>query len=169
MRQLLRFMLIFSCLSSLGGMLMGQFQLVVENAAKFKRERIEVGDLIAIRVRGMDELYEGTLQKVKADKIYIFGDSISVDSLDRIHLARPHATINMLRGALIMTAIIYPIMLVVNMRRDQWTWNKGARVATVAATALILQKVLKRAYWKRYRLDKGNWELRIMPTVESLM
>ena len=169
MRHLLRIILLFSCLSSLGGAVMGQFQLVVENAAKFKRERIEVGDLIAIRVRGMDELYEGTLQKVKADKIYIFGDSIPVDSLDRIHLARPHGTINMLRGALIMTAIIYPVMMVVNMRNDQWTWNKATRVATVAASALILQKVLKRAYWKRYRVDKGKWQLRIMPTVESLL
>ncbi len=166
---MLRFMLLFSCLSSLAGAALGQFQLVVENAARFKRERIEVGDFIAIRVRGMDDLYEGTIQKVKADKIYIFGDSISVDSLDRIHLARPHATINMLRGALIMTAIIYPVMLILNMRRDQWTVNKAARVATVSATALILQKVLKRAYWKRFRLDKGHWQLRIMPTVESLL
>ena len=169
MRPVLRFIFVLSCLSCFGGAAMGQFQLVLENAARFKRERIEVGDRIAIRVRGMDALYEGTLQKVKADKIYIFGDSISVDSLDRIHLARPHGSVNMLRGALIMTAIVYPVMLVVNLRRDQWDMNKAARVATVAASALILQQVLKRAYWKRYRVDKGPWQLRIMPTVESLL
>jgi hypothetical protein len=56
----------------------------------------------------------------------------------------------------------------VNLPPDQWTWNKAGRLATFAASALVAQKLLKRAYWKRYRLDKGKWRLRIMPTVDSL-
>jgi hypothetical protein len=149
--------------------LSAQFQLVIENPNAFKRDRILVGSEIGIRVKGMDQIYHGELERVKADKIYIFGDSLSPDSLDRFQIARERGGINMLRGALIMSAVIYPVMLVLNQKTSAWTWNKAARVAAFSASALLVQRLLKVAYWKRYRLDKGNWRLKIMPTPESLL
>ncbi len=168
MRRLLPYFLLLVCLGGLPTALLAQYQLVLEHPQAFKRERIYVGDEIALRVKGMDQVYAGDLQRVKAEKIYIFGDSLSPDSLDRLHIARPRGGINMLRGALLMSAVIYPVMMVINLPKDQWTMNKGLRVAAYAASAVIVQKLLKRAYWKRYRLGKGKWELRILPTVESL-
>jgi hypothetical protein len=168
MRRLLPYLFVLAALCSLHAALPAQYQLVLENPGAFKRKHIQVGDEIGIRVKGMDQLYVGDLQKVKAEMIYIFGDSLSPDSLDRIHLAKPRAGINMLRGALIMAAIIYPVMMIINLPHDQWTWKKGAKLAAAAAAALITQKLMKRGYWKRYKLGKGKWELRIMPTVESL-
>ncbi|MBK9448770.1 MAG: hypothetical protein IPN95_05020 [Bacteroidetes bacterium] len=146
----------------------GQFQLVLENQNAFKRHRIFVGDEIGIRVKGMDQVYVGELDGVKSSLIFMFGDSLDPKSFDRIHIARPKAGINMLRGAFIMTSILYPVMMVLNLPRDQWTWKRAAITAGVSATALITQKTLKLAYWKRKRLDRGKWELRIRPTVESL-
>ncbi len=168
MRCLPHILLLMSCLCCLPMDNWAQYQLVLENPAHFKRVRIDVGDEIAIRVKGMDQLYAGDLQAVKADMLYIFGDSLSPDSLDRLHIARPRGGINMLRGALIMSAIVYPVMMLINLPRDQWTWNKASRVAIYAASALLLQKAMRRAYWKRYRIDKDKWQLRIMPTPESL-
>lgn len=168
MRRALLHILLLASFWCLQSALMAQYQLVLENPNALKRKRILVGDEIAIRVHGMDQVYAGELQQVKAEKIYIFGDSLSPDSLDRLHIARPRGGINMLRGALIMSAIIYPVMMVVNLPHDQWTWKKASRLAAFAASALVAQKLMKRLYWKRYRLDKGKWRLRIMPTVDSL-
>lgn len=145
-----------------------QFQLVLEKQSAFKRHRIFVGDEIGIRVKGMDQVYVGELDGVKSGLIFMFGDSLDPKSFDRIHIARPRAGINMVRGALVMTSILYPVMMVLNLPRDQWTWKRVAITASVSAAALVAQKTLKIAYWKRKRLDRGKWELRIRPTVESL-
>jgi hypothetical protein len=145
----------------------GQYQLVVENPNAFKRIRIHVGDEISIRVKGMDQMYAGELRGVKADRIFMFGDSLEPETFDRIYLSRSRALPNMTRGALIMAAILYPVMMVLNLPSDQWTWSKAAGVASVSAVALGLQQALKLTYWKRIRLG-GKWRLRIMPTVESL-
>jgi hypothetical protein len=153
---------------SLQTMAVAQYQLVLENPRAFKRERIYVGDEIAIRVKGMDQVYAGELMGVKSDRIFMFGDSLDPKTFDRIHIARPRAGINMLRGAFIMTSILYPVMMVLNLPPDQWTWNRAAQVAGVSASALVIQKLLKLGFWKRKRLDRGQWRLRIMPTVESL-
>jgi hypothetical protein len=168
MQRLVLPLLLLACLCSLQSALWGQYQLVLENANALKRHRIERGDEIGIRVRGMDQIYAGQMERVKAEKFYIFGDSLAPDSIDRIRIARPRGGINMLRGALVMTAIIYPVMMVINLPRDRWTLNRAAITASICATALILQKTLKIAYWKRYRLDRGPWRLRIMPTVDGL-
>lgn len=147
---------------------MAQYQLVLEKPGAFKRMRIYVGDEISIRVKGMDQSYVGEVRGVKATQIFMFGDSLDPKSFDRIKLARPRYLPNMVRTSLIMAAIIYPVMMVINLPHKQWTWQKAVQVASVSAAALILQRCMKIFYWKRVRLDKGKWQLRIMPTVESL-
>jgi hypothetical protein len=156
---------IFCCVS---GTAIAQYQLVVEKPAALKRMRIYPGDEISIRVKGMDQMYSGDLRGVKANMIYVFGDSIPLDSLDRIYIGRNRTLPNMVRTSLIMSAILYPVMMVINLPTDQWTWQRGVQVAAVSASALVLQQGMKVFYWKRIKLDKGRWRLRIMPTVESL-
>ncbi len=166
-RQVLRGIFLLAILG-IHSLVFSQFQLVLEKQTAFKRHRIFVGDEIGIRVKGMDQVYVGELDGVKSSLIFMFGDSLDPKSFDRIHIARPRAGINMVRGALVMTSILYPVMMVLNLPRDQWTWKRAAITAGVSAAALVAQKTLKIAYWKRKRLDRGKWELRIRPTVESL-
>jgi hypothetical protein len=159
---------VFLLLGSLYMDAAAQYQLVLEKPAALKRQRIYTGDEISIRVKGMDQMFAGELQGVKATHMYVFGDSIPPDSLDRIYIGRNRSLTTMVRTSLIMAAVLYPVMMVINLPRDQWTWQKGAQVAGVSATALVLQRVLKVFHWKRIHLDKGKWRLRILPTVESL-
>jgi hypothetical protein len=168
MRLLLRSITLVVVLCCWQVLAMAQYQLVLEKPGAFKRQRIFPGDEIGLRVKGMDQIYVGELEGVRAGKLYIFGDSLVPDSLDRIRLARSRYWPNMVRTSLIMVAVLYPVMMVINLPAQQWSWERAGQVAAVSAAALILQRPMKFFYWKRIRLDKGRWRLRIMPTAESL-
>ncbi|MFN8395164.1 MAG: hypothetical protein U0176_10985 [Bacteroidia bacterium] len=152
------------CLPSL---IMAQYQLVLENPNALKRKRIYVGDEFGVRVKGMDQIYVGELRAVKDSLIFMFGDSLDPATFDRIHIPRGKTGINMLRGSLIMTSVLYPVMMLINLPKSQWTVNKAMTVAGVSAGALVLSRVLKVFYWRRYRVGGDKWRIRIMPTVEG--
>lgn len=139
-----------------------QHQLVLEKPQALKRQPIHVGDEIGIRVRGMDKVYVGELRGVKDSLIFMFGDSLDPGTFDRIYLPRERYWTHMTRGALVMAAVLYPVMMVLNLPRDQWTWGRVATVAGVSVGALALQQTLKLRYWRKIRLG-GKWRLRILP------
>lgn len=153
---------------SLPGLAMSQYQLVLENANAMKRKRIYVGEELGIRVNGMEQVYVGELRAVKDSLIYMFGDSLDPATFDRVRIPQGRAGINMLRGSLIMTAILYPVMMVINLPRSQWNAERALTVVGVSAGALAMQRVLKVFYWRRYRVDGRRWRIKIMPTVEGL-
>lgn len=152
------------CLPSL---IMSQYQLVLENPNALKRKRIYVGDEVGVRVKGMEQVYVGELRAVKDSLIFMFGDSLDPATFDRIHIPRGRGGINMLRGSLIMTSVLYPLMMLINVPKDQWTVNKAITVASVSVGALVTSRLLKRCYWRRYRVGGDRWRIRIMPSVEG--
>ncbi len=167
-RLLLRFLLGLSvCLLFAQFLPAQRQQLVLQNAGRFKRDRIEVGQTIGVKMRGQDQMYFGQVQKVKSDMIYIFGDSITADSVERIHVEKPHYWPGLVRGAAATGMLIYPIMVILNNPLKSWTWKQPKQIAGIFAGGYLLQRFMKIFYWRRVNLDKGRWELKVMPTVDS--
>lgn len=152
----------------LGNLILAQTQLVLQNPGKFRRDEIKPGQTIGLQLKGMDQMYIGTLQKVNAEWIYIFGDSIKPDSIAKVRIAKSSFFPNMIRGAAFTGMIVYPLMIVINTPKDAWAFKKqGVQIGSILAGGYLLQQFMKLFYWRKIDLQRGKWQLRLMPTVDS--
>lgn len=141
---------------------MAQTKLVLENDAKFKRIEISPGTKLGIKPKGMDVMFFGELERTNAEYIYIFGDSIRPDSIARIHVEQAHYWPGMVRGAAVMSMLIYPVMILINNPPRTWNATTALQIGSIWAGAMSINLLMKRLYFKRYPLQKGNWQLRLM-------
>lgn len=167
--------MLFLYLSS--SLLEAQDKLFLDNANRLKRIEIEPGDTLRFSLQGEDIHYGGRFKGVKADEsgtnwAYFPGDSIKVTEIDELW-TRPGVGsrywTGMVQGAAIMAAIVYPAMILLNRTAvTGYERTDMIEMGVVAGSAITLYLLLKLFHWKKYKLEKDRWKLKVMTPVERL-
>ncbi len=164
----LRFLIGFSAILFLALTLPAQkFRLILQNSARFRRDQIEPGKIIGAQLKGQETMYFGQLKKVNADWIFMNNDSLRVENVAKIHIAKPRFYPDLVRKASATGRTIYPLMVIINNPLKSWTWKQPKQILGILLGDILLQRLMRRFYWRRVKLNKGKWELKVMPTVES--
>ena len=146
--------------------LFGQDVLYLETPSKFKRKQIESGIAYRWEIDG-EQWLPSDLEKVRDSLIFIADDSLLVSRITALKIPRKKYVINMFRSAAVMVVILYPAMILINAGAKGFS-ERWREVALVGLSAMALNQILKRCYYKKVRLDKGKHILRIRPSLEGI-
>lgn len=147
----------------LAQLLPAQHDLYLENSHKFKRERLQIGQIVRFQVEGQDEWHEGIYWGAGPERVRISGDSINPNWISKLEIPLSREKVrlrNMMSSNLKKASLTYVLMNAINRPWDQWTKNKGIEVAVSATVLWLLGSLVNRIEGKRYNLRK-KWRLSI--------
>lgn len=136
----------------------------------FKRILIEPGDSIRVQIVGMDQMVGLKYQGARDSTIFLSGDSLRLDQIEKIWIRRPRNArywLSMVMGCGLSAALIFPPLMALDaVSRGGFQDYDIRRIGISLGGGLSIAAFAYRARWKRFRLDK-RYRLAIRPLVEN--
>ncbi len=136
----------------------------------FKRQQIQPGDSIRIQLKNQDFMMGFRLQGAHDSVIYVRGDSIGLDQIEKIWLRRPRNAaywIKMISYAGFTAGILFPPLMVIDaLTRGGLESYDARRIGIAAAGGLSIGFWFHHLRWKRIKLN-GKWQLAIRTPIED--
>ncbi len=136
----------------------------------FKRTLIQPGDSIRVMITGMDRMIGLQYQGARDSTLFLSGDSLRLDQIERIWLRRSRNGrywMGMIVSCGLSAALVFPPLMIIDaVSRGGFENYDIKRIGYSIGGGLSIAAITYRFRWKRYKLD-GNHRLAIRIPVEK--
>lgn len=172
MQRLARFFPILWLFSGLWGALPAQDNLYLEHPGRLKRIQILPGDSVRLQISGEDFTYGARIRGARDPWIFFGRDSLKITDVDAF-LRRPapgaRYWIAMLQIAATMSALIFPVMILLNRTAVTGYEREDLnQILAIVGGAVVVKLLLRTQRWRKYRLKRKKWRLRVQTPIEKL-
>ena len=146
-----------------------QDKLYLEYPGKFKRIEIEPGSFLQFKLSEDKHRYSAKFSHAHGEWVHFGKDSLRIKNIEMLFLQRSSHWRGMLQGTLVLIAVAYPVMILLNRTAVNGFDPKDfVEMAAVSGSALGLFGLLSIFSTKKYPLYKDKWRLQTRTPIEDL-
>ena len=137
-----------------------------------KRIVIPPGEELRLTFSGDKFAYPATYRGARGEWLFFGEDSLKVEEIAILHrqpLRGARNWIGMIRGAAGMAAIVFPAMILLNRTAVTGFEERDmGQIAAIIGASFLTRALMGSLRWRKFKLDKGKWRLRVRTPIERL-